>query len=131
MIERRDVLKLGAAASLTIGLSAPLMARTQGAAMWVRDMRYGRTGAGVSTAPEHVINGDVTALWTGALDDAWRGRGFVVAGVTGSDALFVLEQLAWSRGRRVTQRQQIAPAGDGLPALVQWAIEPVHPSVTI
>lgn len=130
MIERRDLLKLGVAAPLALGFPAALLARTAGVAMWVRDTRFGMTGAGlIPAANEHLVDGDVTGLWTGSLDAAWRKRGFVVAGVTGSDALFVLEHLAWSRGRRVTQRQEIAPAQGNLPALVQWTIEPTHPSM--
>jgi len=129
MIERRDLLKLGAAAPLALGFPAPLLARTADAVLWVRDSRFGTTGAGLLPIPEVVTDGDATALWTGTLDAAWRKRGFTVAGVTGTDTLFVLEHLAWSRGRRVTQRQEIAPAAEGRPALVQWVIEPVHPSV--
>ncbi|MBO9581732.1 MAG: hypothetical protein J7498_12645 [Sphingobium sp.] len=143
MMDRRDLLKIGVATPVALGFPAVLRAATAGISLWVRDDRFdaAQPAAALSRSAT-LIDGDVTPLWTGMLDDAWRKRGFVVAGVTGSDALFVLEQLAWSRGRRVIERSEIAPAkdmiersevrpaSDGRPALVRWIIAPVHPSVT-
>jgi hypothetical protein len=131
MIDRRDVLKTGAAASLALGVPTALRAAPRGVSLWVSDPRF-ELGVQPIAAPHAVAlaDGDVTPLWTRTLDDAWRGRGFVVAGATGSDALFVLEQLAWHRGRRVTERSEIQPGEGRRPALVRWLIAPVHPSVT-
>ena len=129
MMDRRDLLKIGAVTPLALGFPAALRAATTGVSLWVQDDRF---EAAKVAAPRSAMlaDGDVTQLWTGTLDDAWRKRGFVVAGVTGSDALFVLEQLAWSRGRRVIERSEVAPAKDGKPALIRWIIAPSHPSVT-
>ncbi len=132
MIGRRDLLKIGVATPLALGFPAALRAAGQGVALWVHDARFDAAAAPSALLPRTATlrAGDVTPLWTGTLDDAWRGRGFLVAGTTGSDALFVLEQLAWSRGRRVVERELVAPAVPGRPALVRWLIAPVHPSVT-
>jgi hypothetical protein len=130
MIDRRDLLKSGVAASLALGVPTALRAATRGVSLWVSDGRFQSTVRPIA-APRVVAltDGDVTPLWTGTLDDAWRGRGFIVAGATGSDALFVLEQLAWHHGRRVVERSEIAPREGLRPALVRWLIAPVHPSV--
>ena len=128
MMDRRDLLKIGAVTPLALGFPAALRAATTGVSLWVQDDRFEATTFAPRSAT--LADGDVTRLWTGTLDDAWRKRGFVVAGVTGSDALFVLEQLAWSRGRRVIERSEVAPARDGKPALIRWIIAPTHPSVT-
>jgi len=127
MMNRRHLLKIGAAAPLALGFPAALRAAGKGVALWVSDARYGQLAPSLRAATLHY--GDVTPLWIGTLDKAWRGRGFLVAGTTGSDALFVLEQLAWGRGRRVVERETVAPAANGRPALVRWVIAPVHPSV--
>jgi hypothetical protein len=129
MIGRRDMLKLGAATPLALGFPAALNAATARIDLWVSDARFARPAPPV-VLPRTVTlaDGDVTPLWTGTLDDAWRRPGFVVAGTSGSDTLFVLEQLAWSRGRRVVERREIMPRGAGRPALVRWLIAPVHPS---
>lgn len=72
--------------------------------------------------------GDVTRLWTGQLDAAFRGKGFVLGGITGSDALFVLEVLANHHGRRVVSRQPLGPADARGVFPVRWVIAPHHPS---
>jgi hypothetical protein len=129
MIDRRAMLKIGAVTPLALGFPAALNAATRRIDLWVSDARFASAPAGVALPRTITLaDGDVTPLWTGTLDEAWRGRGFVVAGTSGSDTLFVLEQLAWSRGRRVVERSEIAPRGDGRPALVRWLIAPVHPS---
>jgi hypothetical protein len=129
MIDRRDMLKIGAATPLVLGFAAPLRAAAASVALWVRDDRFAAASTVAMPQTVHLADGDVTALWTGTLDDAWRKRGFVVAGETGSDALFVIEQLAWSRGRRVVERREIAPRTADRPALVRWLIAPAHASV--
>jgi len=130
MIDRRDLLKIGAVAPIALGMPAALRAATAGVSLWVSDTRF-RQIRPLVLAPGTVAldGGDVTSLWTGTLDDAWRKRGFLVAGTTGSDALFVLEQLAWHRGRRVVERREVAPQDGTRPALVRWLIAPVHASV--
>lgn len=59
------------------------------------------------------IDGDVTDLWYDHLDHAWREPRGIIAGVTGDDALFVLEQLAWDRRRRVIYRGRHDAARNG------------------
>lgn len=130
MIDRRDLLKIGAVTPIALGFPAALRAATLGVSLWVRDDRFDAARPHAAPRSAVLTDGDVTPLWTGTLDDAWRRRGFIVAGITGSDALFVLEQLAWHRGRRVVERSEIAPAKDGKPALIRWIIAPTHPSVT-
>ncbi len=129
MIERRELLKLGAVTPIALGFPAALRAATGAVDLWVGDDRYAL--AAPDNQPAAALpGGDVTALWTGTLDAAWRKRGFVVAGLTGADALFVLEQLSWQHGRRVVERAVMAPASKLRPALVRWIIAPTHTSVT-
>ncbi len=129
MMDRRDLLKIGMVTPIALGFPAALCAAATGVSLWVRDDRFDPAGPARALSGATLSGGDVTPLWTGTLDDAWRKRGFIVAGVTGSDALFVLEHLAWSRGRRVVERSEVAPAANGRPALVRWIIAPVHVSV--
>ena len=129
MIDRRDLLMFGVSAPVALGIRGVLRAATDGIDLWVKDDRYRASLSAIAwPRAETVIGGDVTKLWTGLLDDAWRQPGFIVAGTTGSDALFVLEQLAWGRGRRVVERTEIAPRTANRPALVRWRIAPSHPS---
>ena len=44
--------------------------------------------------PQLRFAGDVTRVWYDTLDRRWREPGHVLGGITGSDALFVLEVLA-------------------------------------
>jgi hypothetical protein len=98
----------------------------------VVDRRYLRFGqVNPSSVPIHVIDGDVTALWYDWLDPMWRKTGFVVAGYTGRDVLFVLEHLAWDRGHRVVRRHQMDSMAQGDLPLINWVIAPVHPSVIV
>ena len=130
MIDRRDLLKIGAVAPLALGLPTALHAATQGVALWVTDDRFAGPGVAMPRTVR-LADGDVTPLWVATLDDAWRGRGFVVAGTTGEDSLFVIEQLAWHRGRRVVDRAEIAPRTADRPALVRWRIVPAHRSAMV
>jgi hypothetical protein len=129
MMDRRDLLKIGVVTPLALGFPAALRAATTGVSLWVQDDRFEAVKSKALPRSATLTDGDVTPLWTGTLDEAWRKRGFVVAGVTGSDTLFVLEQLAWARGRRVIERSEVAPAKDGRPALIRWIIAPTHPSM--
>lgn len=133
MIDRRDVIKAGAA---TIALSTPA-ARAMAARpspdvpeAIILDSRFDHAIMSLEPAlPRHVIDGDPTMLWTRTLDEAWRKPGGALAGVTGADVLFILERFAWDRGRRVTRRQTLAPPTTEKPTLVRWTIAPVHPSM--
>lgn len=73
------------------------------------------------------VNGDVTRLWQDSLNTGWQQRP-VTAGVTGSDVLFCLAQLARDQRLRVQWQQELAPAQPGrtLPALVAWVIAPAE-----
>jgi len=134
LIDRRTLLKTGllapAALALPITALAANLGRDAAIDLLVVDRRYPDVqGMQSGPAPAHTIDGDVTALWYHTLDPHWRRPGFVVAGYTGPDALFVLERLAWDRGRRVIERRPIAGISvHGLP-LTRWVIAPVHPSV--
>lgn len=128
MIARRDVLKWGVIAPTLAGL--PMAARAalpQGLDAMVLDRRFPVEQPGIA-ATIHEISGDVTRLWFDVLDLRWRQPGFVLGGVTGADALFVLEVLARDRGRRVVARTSLPGVGD-LAGPVSWVIAPVHPSV--
>lgn len=128
MLLRRTLLKLasaGAVAAPTLGVAAESAA---GIDALLLDRRFALPDALASgSVPVLTIDGDVTGVWLRELDPRWREPGFVLEGVTGADALFVLERLCWDRGRRVTVREDISTA-DGV-QLVHWLIEPVHPSV--
>ncbi len=76
----------------------------------------------------HRIEGDVTPLWVGHLSQQWRIGPRVMAGMTGRDALFVLETLAWDHGMRVTHRETLIPSaaqtdGGNVP-LLSWIMAP-------
>lgn len=131
MIHRRDLLKLAAATPLLSWAASSVSsdAPAQPDAVIV-DQRFRDQ---LPSLPNHWrqydIHGDVTLVWYEKLDPSWRRPGFELVGITGADALFVLEQLAWDRGRRVVARSTLREATPYLPALVQWTIAPVHPSV--
>ncbi|MFC4257356.1 hypothetical protein GRI97_17200 [Altererythrobacter xixiisoli] len=133
-MDRRNLLKWSAIVPLAA--AAPytaLAAVPQGVDALVIDRRHWPAGtptplAGLAAPQLFTIDGDVTQLWYQTLDPIWRKPGFVLGGVTGSDALFVLEVLAGDRGRRVTQRRVLDPVVAGLQP-VSWIIAPHHPSV--
>lgn len=130
MIDRRTLLKTGLLAPVALAWPIPVLAAAPGFDALIIDTRYPEAQRiGPTPAQVHYIDGDVTTLWYHTLDRRWRRPGFVVAGYTGADTLFVLERLAWDRGRRVTQRRQVANSGaDGRP-LTFWVIAPRHPGV--
>lgn len=131
MITRRDLVKWGIVAPVLAGV--PAMASGQvpeGLDALVIDRRLVAAGGGGFGAPVvHTIDGDVTALWYEVLDPVWRRPGFVLGGVTGRDALFVLETLAPDRGRRVVSRRPLPPPAGRDAGPIAWIIAPVHPSV--
>ena len=131
---RRDMLKWGA---LVPALSAaPGMALSnapEGLDAMLLDTRFGEGSLAHSGATRvFSFSGDVTQVWYDHLDRAWRQPGFVVGGITGADALFVLEVLARQQGRKVVARNPLeaAPLPGGI-APVSWVIAPVHPSVAV
>ena len=76
------------------------------------------------------FTGDVTRIWFERLDLRWRQPGFLLGGITGSDALFVLETLAQQQGRRVVSLERLTDADERRIVPVGWVIAPVHSSVT-
>lgn len=131
MITRRDVIKGGALGSAL--LAAPAMAFGANRAALdalLLDTRFVPTvPPGHEGVPLLRFAGDVTQVWYEHLDRRWRQPGHVLGGITGSDALFVLEVLAAQAGRRVVHRQDLSPAsGNGI-AAISWVIAPHHPSV--
>lgn len=129
MINRRDVIKWGMVAPSLASVPGIVQAQMpQGIDAFVVDSRFAVAPSDVSAAKVHTIDGDVTKLWFDTLDPRWRQPGFVLGGITGADALFVLEVLARDRGRRVISRKEL-PAAEGAPAPVSWVIAPVHSSV--
>lgn len=126
MITRRELVKWGVAGSALAGSSFPAFARasSQHIDIFVSDRRYPSVRwEGVKT---YEINGDVTALWYDVIGPAWKRPGFIVSGITGEDALFVLEMLAFQHGRRVVTRKPLPSPHTTLGA-VSWVIAPVHP----
>lgn len=131
MINRRDLLKWGAVApALAAGSHAAFAQMPQGLDVLLLDQRFSPAPAPDRTGiPVMRFAGDVTNIWYDHLDMRWRNRGYVVGGITGCDALFVLETLASHQGRRVVSRTQLeAPAVDGVTP-ISWIIAPHHPSV--
>jgi len=83
----------------------------------VVDRRFqAATGFGDSVAARgavvRAIRGDVTELWFYELAPRWRERPVPIAGLTGAEALFCLERLAWDAGLRVAYRGEHRPVGD-------------------
>ena len=136
MIKRRHFLLSGAFA--TGMLTAPLAARACAAAsalpapqLLLHDTRFpaaaglassftARQGnASVASLP---LSGDVTRLWCDTLQPLWQSAPASIAGVTGEDVLFCLEQLAAGHGLRVLERQVLSRTATQ--ALVAWQIGP-------
>jgi hypothetical protein len=115
MADRRTFLKGTAALTAAPAMAGAAGARAAGGAAgvggFVFDERFPAARAlaeamqakGVAA---HAIRGDVTELWLGRLDTAWRGAARPLAGVTDANALFVLERLAWDRRLRVVYRTE-------------------------
>lgn len=78
--------------------------------------------------PVHHFNGDLTELWVRHLAKRWKQGPMTLSGVTGKDALFVLEVLAWDHAmqvshRKVLTRESLQADGGNVP-LVSWTITP-------
>lgn len=124
LLNRRDMLALGGGAVSLAGWPAGAMPSIVTIRGHVSDTRFPRIAPPrlASWAWHEAIDGDVTALWYDRLDRAWRDpHAGAVSGVTGADALFVLEHLAWDRQRRVALRQEVPGQGGPVP-LVRWII---------
>lgn len=130
MIDRRELLKWGALtpafAAVPTGCFAQSAQRLD--ALLLDSRHVGPDLQGPGSARLYRFDGDVTAFWYNVLDRVWRRPGFVLGGITGRDALFVLETLAGDRGRRVVSRKLLPARGDG-EGPIGWVIAPVHPSV--
>jgi hypothetical protein len=134
MANRRDVLRVGLAISAVPMLDSivslfsgarpshenlPTVARAFALDGFVFDNRFIESGEAASSAGRHgaklhEIDGDVTDLWYRHLDLHWRNKPGAFAGITGGDALFVIENLAWDRRLRVVYRGRHAPPVGGL-----------------
>lgn len=142
MIDRRDMMKRGAGLPIALApfpLARVVLAKGDPASgappsridLWIVDNAFAKQAEALR--PMQVIqiqiDGDVTALWRDTLDPLWHQRGTCLAGVTEAKALFVLEQLAWSRGRRVIERHRLAPSEPETHRRpIYWRITPHHPS---
>ena len=131
-LSRREILKWGVVVpALGTGWHGAFAAAPQGLDAMLVDTRF--PGAlDVAEVPVPVLRfaGDVTDLWYDELDARWRRKGFVLGGITGADALFVLETLANHQGRRVVSRMALdLPRVNDVQA-VRWIIAPHHPSVS-
>lgn len=132
MISRREFVKWGAVVpALGTGWHGGFAAAPQGLDAMLVDTRFpGALDVADAPVPVWRFSGDVTPLWTGHLAARWKERGHVLGGITGTDALFVIETLAEHRGRRVVSRTTLElPPVNGVQA-VRWIIAPHHPSVT-
>lgn len=132
-LPRRSFLKAGAALGAAALPGLPLAAAALPA-----DLPAGvdalLVDTGYGPAPETAARlisfaGDVTQVWFTQLDPRWRQPGFTLAGITGSDTLFVLETLARQHGRAVTHRSVLGAADARGVAPVSWVIAPSHKSV--
>jgi hypothetical protein len=133
MANRRDILRAGLAISAAPVLDSivslfsgarppheafPTVAKAFALDGFVFDNRFIESVEAGSSAARHgaklhEIDGDVTDLWYHHLDLHWRNKPGAFAGVTGGDALFVIENLAWDRRLRVVYRGRHAPPVDG------------------
>ena len=92
---------------------------------FVLDRRFWPSGKALPEATEiHFVDGDVIALWHAKLDVRLREPAYVLAGRSGEDVLFALEQLAFGHGRRVTSRQ----GNDGI---VSWVLGALRPNAHV
>ena len=128
MTSRRDVIQLlsaALAATPTLSLAATAAASRPDPAIHrvLVDGRFPESRAfadpfarrGVAIA---AFDGDLTQVWLHDLGPLWKARPAAITGVTGPDALFVLEQLARGAGLKVLTRAPAAPRS----AAVAWLI---------
>ena len=141
MTNRRQFMQSGLAFSVLplTELSAMKMAvaAPEGAYLtlesFVADKRYMESIATASKissegVPVVEITGDMTELWIGQYSKQWKQAPMTLAGVTGSDALFVLETLAPDYGMRVIHKRALDTPGsqsvEGNPQVFSWIIAP-------
>lgn len=146
MIERRTVLKVGAALSAStlvpaFRASAGVLGAGSGPAIerYVFDERFAEAiAAGRNAADTGIpvigIDGDLTALWYSDLHHRWKEKPMTLAGLTAEDALFVLGTLAPAYRMRVVEESQwgvarsIGPRPIGERPLYSWIIAPIDRS---
>ena len=100
---------------------------------FVSDLRFGESIATATSlkaqgVPIAEISGDLTDLWIKQYSRQWKQKPMSLAGVTGKDALFVLETLAPDYGMRLIYRteipqEEISSVQEGL-ELISWIIVP-------
>jgi hypothetical protein len=123
MINRREVIASGLAVSFLARTSAASLAGApptgshEAVAFFAADERFAAARAAARAAASRgaatqSLGADVTALYE-SLDLAWRTFPFAVSGLTTTNALFVIERLAWDRGLRTVYRGIHRHAGDG------------------
>ena len=129
MTSRRDLIQLLGAGlivtpSLALASNPAPTSRRRSVERILVDERFpenqalGDLAVGANNAVVRRFRGDLTEIWMHDLDELWKTRPAAIAGVTGPDALFVLEQLARGPGLRVVDR---APAGPRS-AAISWLI---------
>jgi len=100
---------------------------------FVADRRYSQSMTAASKlasagVPIVEVSGDVTDLWVDKYSVQWKHRTMTLAGVTGSDVLFVLETLAPDYGMRVIHKQTLdtgsLPTDETLLEVISWFIAP-------
>ena len=130
LTDRRGVIRTGLV-GLTAAIALP--SRAMAAPLPIEAYLFDRTlGAGLDPSPgvERLgFTDDVTALWFERIDPRWRKPGYVLAGTTTPPTLFLLEQLARSRHRRVVWRKPVEVAGMDAGSALHWVIAPAHPSL--
>ena len=100
---------------------------------FVSDLRFGESIATATSlkaqgVPIAEISGDLTDLWIKQYSRQWKQKPMSLAGVTGKDALFVLETLAPDYGMRLIYRTEIpqnetSSTQEGM-ELISWIIVP-------
>ena len=130
MIDRRSLIKWSAAApGIAMGSTIARANPSTNIDALLLDSRYiSHTDFDSGNIEKLYFDGDLTSIWYNFLDQKWRKPGFVLGGITGKDALFVLETLATAQGRQVQSRRKINTA-DQSDQVYSWMIVPVHPSV--
>lgn len=94
---------------------------------FVYDSRFAAAAAFAAEAerggtPLAAFAGDLTELWYGELDLAWRRKPETLGGATTERGLFVLETLALDRRMRVVERVERGSVGEE--RLFTWIIAP-------
>jgi hypothetical protein len=98
---------------------------------FVADRRYAESMVvasklGNQGVPVVEISGDLTDLWANNYSRQWKRAPMTLAGVTGQDALFVLETLAPDFGMRVAHKQALdlssLSSEDGKVMVFSWII---------